>query len=312
MATSTVTPASPAGSSQRRRPSVAVLLAFFAIYFLWGSTYLSIRTLVATVPPLLAAGLRFSVAGAVLLLWTRLRREALPTRQQWRNLAVLGALMFLAAYGGLFWAEQTVPSGVASLLVALIPVCTAIFEIFVFRREKLTVTLTVSVLLGISGVATLVLSGGTSQALPLLPCLAILGSEICWSLGSVLSKQMDLPCSKTLSAGCQMLSGGAMLLVIAAFAGNMHPFPSFSPGAIGALVYLIVAGSLIAFTAYVWLLGRMPVSTVASYAYVNPVVALAIGYWLGDEPIGPRTLIGAALVIASVALILLRRPPAHS
>jgi drug/metabolite transporter (DMT)-like permease len=312
MATSTVIGAEHARSTRRRGPSMAVLLAFFAIYFLWGSTYLSIRTLVATVPPLLAAGLRFSIAGAVLFLWTRLRREALPTRQQWRNLAVLGALMFLAAYGGLFWAEQTVPSGVASLLVAMIPVCTAIFEIFVFRREKLTVTLAVSVVLGVAGVATLVLDGGTSRGLPLLPCLAILGSEICWSLGSVLSKEMDLPASKTLSAGCQMLSGGLMLLIISAFAGNLYPFPAFSPGALGALAYLIVAGSLLAFTAYVWLLARMPVSTVASYAYVNPVVALAIGFWLGNEAVGARTLIGAALVLASVILILLRRQPAHS
>ena len=288
---------------RERRFSVSVLLSFFAIYFIWGSTYFSIRVLVATVPPLFAAGVRFLLAGGVLLAWSRLRGTPMPTRREWRNLLVLGALMFLAAYGGLFWAEKTVPSGIASVLVATIPVWTALFEIFVFKKDRLRISLAAAIVLGLAGVSILASASGEG-GLSLLACLAILGAEICWSFGTVLSKNMALPRSKVMSAAGQMTAGGALLLFFSAVGGEMNPLPRISLQAAFALAYLIVAGSLVAFTAYTWLLGRMPATKVASYAYVNPVVALAIGYWLGGEPLTVRTLCGAALILVSVLLLL--------
>ena len=290
------------------RPSsinASVLLAFFAIYFLWGSTYLAIRVAVQTVPPLFAAGVRFMIAGAVLYPWARMRGESSPTRRQWRNLAGLGALMFLAPYGGLFWAEKSLPSGIAAVLVATIPFWTAMLQIFIFRRQQLHWALLASIALGVGGVMVLALGRNEGQ-LAWPACLAILGSEISWSLATVLTTVVSLPRSKLISSGAQMLFGGAMLLLCSALFGELRPLPHVSVKAAGAIAYLIVAGSLLAFTAYIWLLDRMPATTVTSYAYVNPVVALLIGHWLGSEALGARTIVGSTLVLASVATLIRR------
>jgi drug/metabolite transporter (DMT)-like permease len=285
------------------RVSLQLILAFFAIYFIWGSTYLSIRILVETVPPLFAAGVRFSIAGFVLFVWSVMRGAPVPSRLEWRGLWLMGALMFLAAYAGLFWAEKTIPSGVASVLVATIPVWTSIFEIFVFKKAKLRASLVVAISLGLGGVVVLASNTGVGKV-SLLACLAILGAEISWSFGTVLSKGLALPQSKTMSAAGQMMTGGVLLLFFSVIVGELGMKPHFSGRATAALVYLIVAGSLLAFTAYVWLLGQLPVTMVASYAYVNPVVALAIGYWLGGEVLTVRTMIGTTLILTSVLLLL--------
>ena len=285
---------------------LAYVVAFFAIYFIWGSTYFAIRVLVETVPPLLAAGLRFAIAGTVLYLWASARGAVQPTRLEWRNLAILGALMFLAAYGGLFWAEKSVPSGVASVLVATIPVWIAAFEIFVFKLERLRAALVGAICLGFVGVGLLAFNPGAGKV-SVLAALAILGAEISWSFGTVLSKGMALPESKPMAASGEMLTGGIMLLACSALAGELRTTPHFSAQAWWALLYLVVAGSLVAYTAYVWLLGRMAATKVASYAYVNPVIALGIGYWLGGEAVTARTMLGTGLVLASVVLLLTKR-----
>jgi drug/metabolite transporter (DMT)-like permease len=297
------------GKITRPRIGYQVALAFFAIYIVWGSTYLAIRIVVETVPPLFAAGVRFTIAGAILYTWCRMRGVPRPPRMQWRNLAVLGALMFLATYSGLFWAEKTVPSGIAAVLVATMPVWMALLAIVILKREKLSWQLGVAMCMGFTGVAVLGLHSGIGQS-HLLACLAILGSEIAWAIGTVTSKTMALPDSKFMSAGGQMLTGGIMLLAFSGLAGEMRTAPHVSLRAALGIGYLIVAGSLIAFTAYVWLLGRMPATTVSSYAYVNPVVALVIGHWLGREALGLRTILGAGLVLASVLLIMIRNPAA--
>lgn len=285
------------------RFNARVLLAFFIIYFVWGSTYLAIRITVATVPPLFAAGVRFLLAGAALLAWAKWKRAKNPTPIEWRNLAAQAALMFLCGYSALFWAETKIPSGVASVLVATIPLWMAVTEIVLFQRRRMPPQLIAAIGLGIAGVATLALRQGTGQ-IPLLPCLAILGAEIGWSVGTVLSQTAATPKSKVLTAGAQMALGGLMLLLFSLVAGEMTPWPHISARAGAALLYLIVAGSLIAFTAYIWLLGRMPATVVSSYAYVNPVVALATGYWLGNEAINRNIVMGTALVLISVLLIL--------
>jgi drug/metabolite transporter (DMT)-like permease len=280
-----------------------VLLAFFAIYVLWGTSFLAIRIAVLEVPPLFAAGTRFFVAGVLLYGFMRFRGRPRPSASQWRSLALIGLLMFVAEYGPLFWAEKYVPSGIASVLEATLPLITMALETWVFRRHRFHWPLLAAILLGFGGVSVLLFHNG-EQHFGLLPCIAILAGATTWSLGSVLNRSLDLPESRPLTSGAAMLLGGAMLLVLSASFGELHPLPHVSLRAALALLYLIVCGSLLGFTAFVWLLARMPATRVASHAYVNPVVAVALGYFVAGEIVTTRTLIGTALVLFSVVLIL--------
>lgn len=278
-------------------------LAFFAIYFLWGTTFLAIRIAVAELPPLFAAGTRFLIAGVVLYGFMRLKGATPPTALQWRNLALTGMVMFVAEYGPLFWAEKTVPSGIVSVLAATIPILTLILEILILRQKHFRASTVVSTLLGFAGVGILLLRG-EGLNFGLLPCLAVLAGSVCWSLGSIFNRSLDMPRSRPATAGATMLLGGAGLLLLSAATGELHPFPHVSLRAAGAVLYLIIFGSLVAFTAYVWLLGHMPASRVSNYAYVNPIVAVALGHFAASEPVTARTLAGTALVLVSVFLIL--------
>jgi drug/metabolite transporter (DMT)-like permease len=282
---------------------VRVLLAFFAIYVVWGTSFLAIRIAVLEIPPLFAAGTRFFIAGLLLYAFMRVRGRPRPTASQWRSLALMGLLMFVAEYGPLFWAEKYVPSGIASVLEATLPLITMALEVWVFRRHRFHWPLLAAILMGFFGVGALLLPNG-EQNFGIVPCLAILAGSATWSLGSVLNRSLDLPDSRPLTAGAAMVLGGGMLLVLSAAFGELHPFPHVSIRAALALLYLIVFGSLVAFTAFVWLLARIPATRVASHAYVNPVVAVALGYFVAGEVVTMRTLLGTALVLASVVLIL--------
>lgn len=286
-----------------------MVLAFFAIYFLWGTTFLAIRIAVEELPPLLAAGARFFTAGVVLYVFMRIRGLASPTARQWRNLGVTALVMFVAEYGPLFWAEKFVPSGIVSVLAATIPILTLMLEILLLRQKHFHVSTVVSTLLGFAGVGVLMLPGG-GHSFPLVPCFAVLAGSVCWSLGSIFNRSLDMPRSRPLTAGATMMLGGAMLLALSAGFGELQPWPHVSLRAAGAVLYLVVFGSLLAFTAYVWLLGHMSASRVSSYAYVNPIVAVALGYFVAGEPVSARTLAGTALVLISVFLIL-RAPAAR-
>jgi drug/metabolite transporter (DMT)-like permease len=282
---------------------IRVLLAFFAIYVLWGTSFLAIRIAVQEVPPLFAAGTRFFVAGAMLYGFMRLRGRARPTASQWRSLALIALLMFVAEYGPLFWAEKYVPSGIASVLEATLPLITMALETWVFRRHRFHWPILAAILLGFVGVGALLFHNG-EQHFGILPCVAILAGATTWSLGSVLNRSLDLPESRPLTSGAAMVLGGGMLLALSASFGELHPFPHVSMRAAVALLYLIACPSLLGFTAFVWLLARMPATRVASHAYVNPVVAVALGYFVAGEIVTTRTLIGTALVLVSVVLIL--------
>ncbi len=290
-----------------RRFDLRLILAFLAIYVIWGTTFLAIRIAVLDMPPLLAAGARFFFAGLVLFALMRLRGEPNPGIAQWRNLFVLSLLLFVAEYGPLFWAEKYVPSGVASVLEATLPIFTLVIEMLVLRQQRFRWTLALSTLMGFCGVGVIVLPTAQGR-LALLPCGAILAGAMTWSLGSVLSRSLELPSSRPLTAGAAMLLGGAVLLALSAATGEMHPWPQVSLRAVLAVLYLSVFGSLLAFTAFVWLLARMPATRVSSHAYVNPIVAVALGYFAAGETITMRTLLGTALVITSVFLILRGEP----
>jgi len=299
------------------RPAWKTLLAFAIIYFVWGSTFLAIRVGVREVPPFLLAGMRFLVAGLVLYSWMNARGQRSPSGRQWMSAFLLAVLIFIFDYGLLFWAEQRVPSGIAAVMLATIPVFMALAEIILLRTQRLTARLAAALMVGICGVAAL-----TSRSLNLggqpidrAGAVALMVAAISWSVASALTRKLPLPPSKAMSSGAQMLAGGVLLTVTAAALGEFRNFSPWtvSRGAWLALLYLIVAGSIVAFTAYVWLIHHESPTKVGTYAYVNPVVAVLIGYFFGGEALGLRTVLGTLFVLISVVVITttgLRKPGA--
>jgi drug/metabolite transporter (DMT)-like permease len=289
------------------RPTWKTLSAFAIIYFVWGSTFLAIRIGVHEVPPLLLAAMRFLAAGIVLYGWMIARGERSPSTRQWLSAFLLGLLIFVIDYGSLFWAEQRVPSGVAAVMLATIPAFMALSEIIILRTQRLTVRLALALLIGIGGVAVLMSHSLNLGGAPIETkgAVALIFASLTWSIASALSRKLPLPSSKVMSAGAQMLAGGILLTLAAAARGELRGFhPStVSNGAWFALLYLIVAGSIIGFTAYVWLIHHESPTKVGTYAYVNPVVAALLGYFFGGEALGPRTILGTFFVLISVVVI---------
>jgi drug/metabolite transporter (DMT)-like permease len=283
------------------------LLAFAIIYFVWGSTFLAIRVGVREVPPLLLAGMRFFAAGVVLYAWVRATGIASPSRREWLSITLLAALIFLVDYGLVFWAEQRVPSGITAVMLATIPVFTALAEILILRTQRLTFRLACALLVGLAGVAVLVSRSVSLGDAPIdrSGAIALVVGAVSWSLASVLNRKLVLPQSKIMNSGAQMLVGGILLLLAAAILGEFNGFhwQAVSSRAWFALAYLIVAGSIIAFTAYIWLIHHESPTKVGTYAYVNPVIAVLLGYFLAGEPLGPRTIAGTFLVLVSVVVI---------
>ena len=291
------------------------LLAFAVIYFVWGSTFLAIRIGVLEVPPLLFAAMRFFVAGVALFGWMIARGAPIPNRREWRSIFFLAFLIFLVDYGLLFWAERRVPSGIAAVMMATIPLFMALSEIMLLRTQRLTGRLAVALTMGIAGVAVLVSRSLNLGGAPVdrSGAIALIIAAISWSVASVLTRKLPLPSSKPLIAGAQMLVGGVLLALAAAVLGEFQSFhpSSVSRGAWLALLYLIVAGSIIGFTAYVWLIHHESPTKVGTYAYVNPIVAVLLGNLLAGEPLGPRTIVGTLLVLTAVVVITtmrVRRP----
>jgi drug/metabolite transporter (DMT)-like permease len=294
-----------------RRPTWKTLLAFAIIYFVWGSTFLAIRIGVREVPPFLLAAMRFLVAGLVLYGWMIARGERPPTRVQWTSAAILALLIFVFDYGLLFWAEQRVPSGIAAVMMAMIPAFMALSEIILLGTQRLTVRLALALLIGTAGVAVLMSRSLNLGGAPIdrVGAVALIVAAMSWSVASALARKLPLPPSKVMSSGAQMLAGGGLLALAAAALGEVGRFHpgTVSPDAWLALLYLIVPGSIIGFTAYVWLIHRESPTKVGTYAYVNPVVAVLLGYYLGGEALGLRTMLGTLLVLISVVVITMTR-----
>lgn len=284
-----------------------VLLAFAIIYFVWGSTFLAIRVGVREVPPFLLAGMRFLAAGIVLYLWMRARGTPSPSAREWGAASLLAVLIFVFDYGLLFWAERRVPSGIAAVMMAMIPVFMALAEILFLRTQRLTFRLGTALLVGMAGVAVLVGHTMSLGEAPVDPAgaFALIVASISWSAAASLSRKLPLPAAKAMSSGAQMLAGGVLLTMTAALLGEFRGFhiQAVSREAWLALAYLIVAGSIVGFTAYVWLIHHESPTKVGTYAYVNPVVAVLVGYFFGGEAIGPRTVAGTVLVLVSVVVI---------
>lgn len=289
------------------RSTWKTLLAFAIIYFVWGSTFLAIRVGVREVPPFLLAALRFLVAGLALYGWMLLKGERSPNLRQWFSAFLLATLIFVMDYGLLFWAERHVPSGLAAVMMATIPVFMALAEILLLRTQRLTFRLGLALVVGIAGVAVLVSRSLNLGGAPIdtAGAIALIVASMSWSVASVLTRKLPLPASKVMSSGSQMLAGGVLLTLVSGMLGefrNFRPF-SVSGAAWASLLYLIVAGSIIGFTAYVWLIHHESPTKVGTYAYVNPVVAVLLGYFFGGEGLGLRTILGTLCVLISVIVI---------
>ncbi len=288
-----------------------ILAAFAIIYFVWGSTYLAIRVGVREVPPFLFAAMRFLLAGLALYGWMIARGERSPTARQWLSAFSLAFLIFVLDYGLVYWAEQRVPSGITAVMMATIPVFMAMSEIILLRTQRLSPRLALALLIGIGGVAVLMSRSLHLGGAPIDPAgaVALIVASMSWSVSSALTRKLPLPSSKVMSSGAQMLAGGVLLSLTAAAVGEFRIFRpgTVSSGAWLSLLYLIVAGSIVAFTAYVWLIHHESPTKVGTYAYVNPVIAVLVGYFVGGEALGLRTILGTLFVLLSVVVITTTR-----
>jgi drug/metabolite transporter (DMT)-like permease len=292
------------GEAQRPR-TATVVAAFAAVYVIWGSTYLAILFAIETLPPLLMASTRFAVAGGLMYAFLRLRGVPAPTRPQWRAGAVVGALLLCFGNGGVVLSELTVPSGVAALLVAMVPVWMVLVDWLRPGGVRPTARTVIGLAVGFAGMVMLVgpssLGGGVN---PLGAALLVVAS-ISWATGSIHSRRATLPASPFMATATEMLSGGFFLLVAGALRGELGEVNAgaFSAQSLLALAYLVVFGSLIGFTAYIWLLRVVAPSRVATYAYVNPLVAVFLGWAFANEPVTTRMLAAAAVIVAAVVII---------
>jgi drug/metabolite transporter (DMT)-like permease len=290
-------------------PPWRVWAALGAVYVIWGSTYLAIRVMVEDVPPLLGAGARFLLAGAVLLaaLAARSGRVAV-SRRELASAALVGVLLPAGGNGLVTVAEQDVPSALAALLVASVPLWVVVLRVGV-ARERVTPPTVAGVAVGFAGVGLLLLPGNRPEGATVAGVALVLVAACSWATGSFLSPRLTMPADALVSTGWQMVAGGVALVVAGAAAGEGADVrvADLGPASIAAFAYLVVAGSLVAFTAYAWLLQHAPITQVSTYAYVNPLVAVLLGWAILGEGFGPGTLLGAALVVAAVALIISRQ-----
>lgn len=287
------------------------IVAFAAVYVIWGSTYLAIRLLIDTLPGFSMVGLRFFIAGALLYSFARWRGDAAPSRAQWRNASAIGTMLLFVGTGAVVWATYHIDSGLAALMVGMEPLWMALllwlwpFGTTPGRRPDARTF--GALLVGFLGAAILAAPGADLQSgeTHLLPLLVISLGCISWAAGSLWSRQADLPSSPWINTSCQMLAGGLALVIYGTAIGEWNQFQpqAVSWTSVLAFLYLVVFGSLVAFSAYSWLIRTTEPTLVATHAYVNPVVAVFLGWLIANEPVGPRTLLASALIVGSVVLL---------
>lgn|SRR5574341_799711 len=281
--------------------------ALIALYIVWGSTYLAIRFAVESIPPFMSAGLRFLISGAILLVWRRAVGDTLPTRNQWKSLTIVGVLLLLGGNGLVSFAEQRIASGIAALIVGTVPLWLVLIEALRPGGVKPNWQAILGLLIGFSGIYLLIGPSELTGRLQFdtIGTLAVIAASFIWSIGSIYSRGADVPKSTLMMTGGEMLMGSLALFIVSALTGEWRGF-SFAQVSVSSwlgLAYLISFGSLIGFVSYGWLLQNAPVPLVATYAYVNPLVAVFLGNVLAQEPLTPRTLIAAGIIIGSVVFI---------
>ena len=293
----------------------AVVAAFAAIYLIWGTTFLGIRFAVETIPPFLMGAARFLLAGALLFGWTRLRGVPLPRRALWKPAFVAGFFMMLVAQGSVSWAEQKIPSGVAAVIVAMMPIWFLLLEWLAVSHRPPRLVTVLGLAVGFAGVVILIAPWQTgARDINLVGAIVVLVGSLGWAVGSLYSRTAKAPASHLQATAMQMLAGGALLLVAATFVGDWGRLDpaAITARSVGALLYLSIVGSLVALTAYTWLLGVVPSSRVSTYAYVNPVVAVLLGTLVAGEALTPRMLFAMVLILGAVVVATLARPAGGS
>jgi drug/metabolite transporter (DMT)-like permease len=302
--------------TDQRASRAQIVAAFASIYIIWGSTYLAIRYAVETIPPFLMGGTRFLVSGALLYIWSRYRGAPRPTRLHWRNAVIAGGFLLLGGNGAVVWAEQFVPSGLTALLVSILPFWLVIIEWVRPPRKRPTGAVLVGLVLGFIGIIVLVGPGniGGNGDVSLVGAVVLILGSLSWAIGSFWSRDAELPKSGLLTTGIEMLGGGALLIIVGALSGefshlDVHHISRASAVGLG---YLITFGSLLGFTSYIWLLDKVSPAHLGTYAYVNPLVAVVLGWAIAGERLSIRTGVAAAIVICAVALITTaRKAPLH-
>jgi drug/metabolite transporter (DMT)-like permease len=288
--------------------------ALILLYIVWGSTYFGIKVAIETIPPFFHAGVRFLISGLILVIWQKAAGSEMPTRKQWVSTAIIGTLLLLGGNGLVSWAEQFIPSGIAALIIGSVPMFLVVLEAVRPGGVKPTWQAIVGLLIGFVGIFILVgpaeISGGEMNLDP-FGVIALLSACLLWALGSTYSKNADLPKSTMMTTGAEMLMGSIGLFVVSLLTGELN---GWNPAEVSArslygLLYLITIGSIVGFGSYIWLLQNAPISLVATYAYVNPIVAVLLGYWFGNEVLEPRIWLATAIIIGSVMFINRRSKP---
>ena len=293
--------------TEKRASRAQIVAAFASIYIIWCSTYLAIRYAIETIPPFIMGGTRFLVSGALLYTWSRYRGAPRPTRLHWRNAIIAGGFLLLGGNGAVVWAEQFVPSGLTALLVSILPFWLVIIEWVRPPRRRPSGAVLVGLALGFIGIIVLVGPGnvGGDGDVRVLGALVLILGSLSWAIGSFWSRDAQLPDSGLLTTGMEMLGGGALLVIVGVLSGELSHFDvrHVSRASTLGLVYLITFGSLLGFTSYIWLLDKVSPARLGTYAYVNPIVAVLLGWAIAGEALSIRTGVAAAIVICAVALI---------
>ena len=291
-----------------------IWIALIALYIVWGSTYLGIKVAIETIPPFFHGAVRFLISGLIILAWQKAAGQELPTRSQWKSTFIIGNLLLVGGNGLVSWAEQFIPSGIAALIIASVPLSLVILEALRPGGVKPTWQAIVGLVIGFIGI--FILAGpaeisGSATDLDTFGVVALLSATILWASGSIYSKNADLPKSSLMTTGAEMLMGSIGLLTVSILTGELNGWnpADVSGRSLAGLVYLITIGSIIGFGSYIWLLANAPISLVATYAYVNPIVAVILGYLFGNEALEPRIYLATAIIIGAVIFINRRGKP---
>lgn len=279
--------------------------ALGAVYLIWGSTYAAIAIAIESLPPFLMAGVRWTLAGAMLYVILRARGVATPSSAQWRQGWIAGALLFVGGNGLVCWAEQRVSSGTAAMALATVPLFTVVIGWLVYRERRPDRWTWIGLAFGVVGVGALF---GSADQTDVAGAIAVLVAALCWAFGTLYVRHSTTPSSVFMASATHMLAGGAMMLAVGVLRGEVPSNPSLE--ALGALAYLVAFGSLAGFGAYAWLIKRISSDALSTHAFVNPMVAVALGWLILDEAVTGHTLLASAAIVAAVALILRRRAPA--
>ena len=295
-------------SQQTHTPSqFSIIMAFLAVYLIWGSTYLAIMFAVVSIPPFFMAGIRFIIAGIIMFIWSHFRGDEKPTAKQWKESTIVGGLLLLGGNGAVVWAEQYIPSGITALIVTTTPFWMVLIDWFRPEGKKPEFPVVVGIVLGFIGVALLVnpqsFTGISGIYIP--GALALTFAAFSWAAGSVYARHAQLPKSQILSTALQLLTGGILLTAFSALSGEMFTvdFSQMTSKSLLSVLYLITFGSIIGYTAYSFLLKNVSPAKVSTYAYVNPVVAVFLGWLIAGEPISGRVILAAGIIISGVAFI---------